>query len=468
MLEPGGLGKSLPGRAVIAAILLRVILVLLLRDAPALIDMGEYQKLAVSILEGRGYSTEAGPTAFRPPLYPLFLSLVYGVVGTPNILAARLIQAVLGGVEVWLTWRVALLLGLPAMASGAAWIVALYPTRFLYATFLHRETLLGILWLWQILAFLRVNASEKPVGRAVVAGITVALGALCNAVLFATSCALSAVLLFSDSERFLKPMLRRMALVGIIWVVGLGTLVPWGIRNQSTLGGWVWVNTKGGRALWEGNNPGWMDGKSEIRIRQEQWDAMADMSEVEAERFAKRQALAFIRHHPGQFLYLSWRRSLQFWRLELLPFFYYKQGYFGDLSGLLVLLLTPVFLLPFPVLLLAAAGGAVLQWRRSGVKLLAFLAAVYWLGTSLFIGGFRYHYPLVPGLAILAVLGWRDRARLVGRRFVLWVVLAALLVLNFADHVGANWNQVMALLGRGGALEYSETRSWMKKGPFLP
>ena len=69
-----------------------------------------------------GLAAGGGPTAFRPPLYPLFLGAVYAVTGD-SITAARLLQALLGvaavgllGVIAWQLWgrRVALI------ATGAS------------------------------------------------------------------------------------------------------------------------------------------------------------------------------------------------------------------------------------------------------------------------------------------------------------------------------------------------------------
>jgi len=433
---------------------------LLTKDAPLLIDMEEYHRLAVSLVDGNGYSGPSGPTAFRPPFYPVFLALVYSITGGPHVLAARLVQAMLGGAEVWLTYRVVLSLGLRGVALPAAWIVALYPSRILSATFLHREVLLGLLWLWQIKAFIALGSSPQKARNVVEAGLSVAAGALCNAVFLVTSLTLSVFALF------LKISARRALHIGAAWLVALVLLVPWGYRNYREMGEWVWINTKGGRALWEGNNPGWMEGKTEMVIRQEQWEEMEGLSEVEADDYAKQQGLRFIENRPGEFLYLTWRRVLQFWRLELLPFFYYKQGYWGALPKVVLAAMGFLLLLPFPVLATAASAGGLSAWKKRSVKLFLLLFLVHCVASSLFIGGFRYHYPLIPGITVLAVLGWQRRSEIRRSKLMIWSVVSLLFALNFVDHVAANWEQVKALLGQGGKLEYSDTRSWMKKGLF--
>ncbi|MCU0612632.1 MAG: glycosyltransferase family 39 protein [Candidatus Eisenbacteria bacterium] len=458
MTRPGGISLPL-GLAVCTAIFLRVAVVVITRHAEPLIDMVEYHQLAVSMLEGRGYAAGNGPTAFREPLYPAFLAAVYRLVGDPSVMAARLVQAGLGGLDAYLAFHAARMLGWGGYALPAAWIVACYPDRILYATYLHREAILGPLWLLQLIAFSRLWGTGGGIGRAVVAGVTVAAGALCNAVLLVTSAAHSVVLLAHPSRR------RTVAVVAV-WLTAAAIVAPWGYRNLRTLGHWVWLDTKGGNALWEGNNEGWLQGEAEMTIRRAQWDQMEGMSEVEADRFARAQALRFIRAHPGQFLHLWWRKSLQFWRLELLSLFYYKQGYWGDLPRGVLAAAAAVLLPVFPLVVIGAAAGTVIAWRDRGVRVAVFLTLAHCAACSVFIGGFRYHYPVVPTLAALAAMGWRSRAKLRGPVLAAWSLIALAFCFNFADHVAANWEQVLALLGRGGKLDYSDTRSWMKKGLF--
>ena len=102
------------------AILFRVITAFLLgntiQDLPSIADQYSYHSLALRVLDGHGFSfdtnwwpaTRAGePTAHWSYLYTLFLAAVYGMFG-PNPLAARLIQAILGGLLMpFLTYRVA-------------------------------------------------------------------------------------------------------------------------------------------------------------------------------------------------------------------------------------------------------------------------------------------------------------------------------------------------------------------------
>ena len=93
-------------------------------------DAADYLRLAQRLRSGGGYVDTAGqPTAFRPPLYPLFLALT-----GPDVRAAAVVQSVLGAANCllavalasrWLTgpapWLAGLLLaGLSLLARTAA------------------------------------------------------------------------------------------------------------------------------------------------------------------------------------------------------------------------------------------------------------------------------------------------------------------------------------------------------------
>ena len=60
-------------------------------------DVDDYNRLANSILDGRGLILSDGkPTAFRAPLYPCMMAGIYAVCGRNNFLAVQLVQSLLG------------------------------------------------------------------------------------------------------------------------------------------------------------------------------------------------------------------------------------------------------------------------------------------------------------------------------------------------------------------------------------
>lgn len=64
-----------------------------------------YVRLASNVAEGRGFAYYAGPTAFRPPIYPLFLAGLMRLFGSSALFAARVVQLGVGLATAWLCAR---------------------------------------------------------------------------------------------------------------------------------------------------------------------------------------------------------------------------------------------------------------------------------------------------------------------------------------------------------------------------
>jgi len=83
----------------LAAFGLRGCAVLFQPETP-IADAADYHQLGMALADGHGYVNGGGkPTAWRPPGYPVFLSFIYRITG-PSVLAATLIQSLLGALTV--------------------------------------------------------------------------------------------------------------------------------------------------------------------------------------------------------------------------------------------------------------------------------------------------------------------------------------------------------------------------------
>jgi 4-amino-4-deoxy-L-arabinose transferase-like glycosyltransferase len=105
---------------------------LFLSDYLPLSDAHHYDTLARSVAAGEGvaspfpFGDEPRPTAFRPPLYPLFLGAVYAVVGA-GIGVAQIVNVLLGTVVVLLVAVVASRLSTPRVGIAAGIMAAISP-----------------------------------------------------------------------------------------------------------------------------------------------------------------------------------------------------------------------------------------------------------------------------------------------------------------------------------------------------
>lgn len=209
-------------------------------------DSADYQRLGASLAAGHGFGVShfapgGGPTALRPPLYPLFLGALYRLVGT-HVTAARLAGAVLGAVTVVLVVATAWSLWGRAVAMTAGVVAALLPSLVLASTSVMSEAIAVPLEL-SAMALALAYRRRPHVGRALATGAV--LGAV---VLTRPSLAvlvLPIALLLAD-RRHLR---RAVTAVGAVVVAGTLVVAPWVVRDRVVMHAWVPVTTQSGYVL---------------------------------------------------------------------------------------------------------------------------------------------------------------------------------------------------------------------------
>ena len=233
----------------LTAMLVRLAIVGFQFESLTATDPDSYQKIAVHLVEDGTYSLEADPTAFRPPLYPLILSL--GIcLGIPHGIWVGGIHILFGILTVLLTYRVALTISREPVALLAAALVSIDPILLNQSILTMTETtatLLGILAIWLLVRM--VNNTNKL--NIVLTGVTLGAAGLCRPTFFVFAALALLVLMFSKTVPW-KEQLRTNLLVGCCLLV---TIAPWIIRNQISLGKPVLATTHGGYTLLLGNNP---------------------------------------------------------------------------------------------------------------------------------------------------------------------------------------------------------------------
>ena len=225
--------------------------------------------------DGNPYGGSPGVSNARVmPGYPLFLTLVYKVVGDPwrQITAVRLIQAFLGSLCALLAFAaVRRIFGKDLPAVLTALFVAVYPTYVLSCTLLLTEGL----GLFTMLLFFYVAAAAFDTGKKllhVLSGMTFGLHILVRPTLLPLFVVPFIYLLISGRKKrgpigFRNPgrtsgrftlgeigMMFALQLIGLVVV-----MAPWWIRNLVTLGTFI-ITAKGdGNALLAGTYPYWQD-----------------------------------------------------------------------------------------------------------------------------------------------------------------------------------------------------------------
>jgi 4-amino-4-deoxy-L-arabinose transferase-like glycosyltransferase len=454
---------------------------LLLRLAPVLLghslaigldDMFQYDMLGRSLAGGDGYRwyaqadldlirrylpMEVDPTrydprgvltAFRAPLYPAFLALVYSAVGlgAQRLLAARLAQAALTALAAPLTYGLALrLLGGEARpARYAAWVVAAYPMLVVFPLALATENLLIVLLLGGVLALVRAGQTRRW-GWFAAAGALLGLAALTRSVMLPAAGLAAVWAWLAWRERG-----KALALAGAAVLV----VAPWVARNSLLYGRLTPIELSLGYNLYVGYHPQ----STGTFVFGPSLDLLTIVDDAERDRLGTERALEFIRADPGRFWLLAAQRLGHFFGLERRALtYFYSNNFFGHIPWPALLAVAAVVVVPFIIVACSAAWGlAWAPWDRT-TAVVPLLMLAYLAPHVLVLADDRMHLVLVPLLAVWAGWAWaRGKAAPRPRRAALWAAGAAmaLLLLNWGLELYRDADKLALLLGPGGNTTY--------------
>ncbi|MBI3464237.1 MAG: hypothetical protein HY000_14450 [Planctomycetes bacterium] len=337
-------------------------------------DIDAYGHIARQLVDHGAYAIEGRPTAFRPPLYPLVLALVWKLGGGYGAVAA--LHLVLGTGTVVLTLALGRRLGLGRFVYLAAALVAVDPLLVHHGALLMTETLFTFLLMFVLFSFahavpagmrgnrgvakteqvFHVKQSDDPapvavhaqragfratvaiafgsasrqcgfVGWALLSGILLGVAALCRPSVWAFL-PLAIAAMTTSGERQRAGTGRRWHACATIGALLAGTVIavsPWALRNWRVLGSPVVTTTHGGQTFWRANNawfydacigggaPVWPD-ESRLAWEREMKRVTAGLHARAADRVCYREARKTIRSQPGDFAAATGYRLASFWR----------------------------------------------------------------------------------------------------------------------------------------------------------
>jgi 4-amino-4-deoxy-L-arabinose transferase-like glycosyltransferase len=470
-------GISFPLGVFLAALVLRLIPVLLARSlAIGLDDMFQYDMLARSLAAGDGFrwyasadlemlkpyvdfdlsSVDYDPvrgveTSFRAPLYPVFLSLIYLLVGSGanRFFAARLAQTLLGAALAPLTYLVAkkIFPENERAAKISAWTVAAYPILLAYPLGLGTENPFFLLLLASF--FFLLQSVERPSAfRFLLSGFFLGLTVLTRSVILPFA---ALAILWTW---FVLKQKRGALLVSLALAL---TISPWIVRNSLLHHKLTGIETSMGYNLYLGYHP---QGNGSF-VFGPSLDLLSILDDAERDRVGTQKAIQFIRAEPERFIPLAVNRLGFFFGLEKrVLMYFYGNNIVGFIPFPLLLTLFLVMLLPFVIVcFLAALGASLLRWSPPAI-LLGLLFFAYILPHVFILAEDRFHLALVPFFAILAsnfwTNGWKpitarwNESRM-GKIVVAFAVLAALLLLlNWGLELSRDADKIIQLLGPNG------------------
>ncbi len=394
----------------------------LLQPAAGL-DPAYYVDLARQVAAGRDAPT--GQAHFVSPLYVYFLAAVFMVTGG-SLVAAKLVQVLLGTVAVWLVWR---------MTSAwwgwrAAWIAATLTALCGFFTFCEVTLLQAALdpFLTAAALYLVARAWRSGLTREfAAAGLVVGLLALNrpNVIAYAALLPLAAVVLdrhvpgSDETPTAVAPTPRARLVRALALALGLClAIVPVTIRNARASGEWVLISSHGGLNFYIGNNaaadgtyhavPGItpsIAGQSRDAERVAEAAAGHHLGPMEVSGYFSRQAWQWIRGSPATAAALFVRKLGYLFSAAWLTLNYSYPYYSHDeATWLRLLIVGPWLLIPLAAVGLLVPGS---RGRRAHLAWLLFVP-VYALSVAAFFVSDRYRLPLLVPFAVLsgAAVDW--------------------------------------------------------------
>lgn len=359
-------------------------------------DPHDYLFLAHRLSSGNGYTYEDGaPTAYRPPLYPLFLAVIrpgFPAASTSplwwNFALSSLAILLIGLVAARESGRLAFAAIIPILSFNVLWIEADTHiwSESLYTFLLSASVLL---WTWGD------GCAKKSRNTMLLAGAGIVLGL---AVLIRPLTIIASV--FAVGYLVLIPPRKSLATAIGFLVLSAALPASWVVRNHLVAGMPGTLSTNGGMNLYIGNNPegiNWASELSESKAYREIMAGRKTISELEADKGFHRRAVGYIEADTSAFLSRSLAKSREF--IAFLPH-----------GSIYARIMTLLILIP----LMAVGVFGAIRRRRSGLVLAFVLLVVPMLVYSVYWVWWRLAISYMPLAWLLCFSG----ISLVARRTV--------------------------------------------------
>jgi 4-amino-4-deoxy-L-arabinose transferase-like glycosyltransferase len=376
-------------------------------------DAVAYDAWARAIAGGDWFGHEV---FYQAPLYPYFLAVIYAVAG-PSALAVRVIQAALGGASCVLLAAAGRRFFSRGLGFAAGLVLAFYGPAVFYAGLVHKMAL--DLFFTTALLYALARVAEEPRPRwSALAGV--ALGCLAltreNALAW-----LPVVVVWLAARRRDAARPRLLGAGGACVAAFLGgallVLGPVAARNAA-LGGVPLVTTSQfGVNFYLGNNAEADGTYAPLRFghgsfAEERQDAIElaeqargrALAPAEVSRYWSDRAWRWISEHPGDWLRLLGRKWMLVWSAHEIADSD-EPAVYQDASVVLRVTSALSFGLLVPLAAVGIVAGLADRRRRGVVALLVALLLVSAAGTAAFFVFARYRAPMIPLLALFAVVG---------------------------------------------------------------
>ncbi|PYU36551.1 MAG: hypothetical protein DMG31_00585 [Acidobacteria bacterium] len=328
-----------PATAVAVALLLRLVFLYLARASSGnFFPVGqEAGNVAWSFALGHGFSSPLigmqGPTAWVAPVYPLLLALGFKLLNMNPyrvVIFGQVLNSIFSALTCWPIYLLAKKLFGSGIALASCWTWVLLPTAILFPLeWIWDQSLSALLLTALICATLYLPVEAPSCPEALERGIRAARHSHKGLIWAAYGIGWAFALLTNPTIGLLLPVFlgwlawqRRKSgapwkgPIGIAVLACILGIVPWTARNYADFEHFVPIKSNFGLEFWLGNNP-------DVKIIWSWWRSPASdaaetaelqrLGEIAFMQEKQRQAVAFIKAHPGIFLDSSFDRFVDTW-----------------------------------------------------------------------------------------------------------------------------------------------------------
>ena len=346
----------------------------------------EIVNIAAAMASHQGFSSPfgvpTGPTGWIPPVYPSIVCLIFLIAGIKTSAAAFMIltmQSIFSAMTCFPLYGVGRRIFGHQVGILAAWVWALFPYTVLMPILFIWETSLSALLL-AVLCYFSLRLSSIGTISQIGVGILWGVAALTNTALLSTLSVFCCWPLLDGCK--IRPSLRIWIVVSLSCFLGLS---PWLWRNWHSLHAAVPIRSNFGEELWIGNHAGGT-GRTFFGVNPPENDRelkkYATLGEIKFVAGKQREALGFIRAHPGRFLSWTAYRAAYWW---------YANGESAPVF---------IFYRALSLISIAGIGLSLFKKNRSAILLAAavFLFPIIYYITDVYV---RYRHPIEPLMILL-------------------------------------------------------------------
>jgi 4-amino-4-deoxy-L-arabinose transferase-like glycosyltransferase len=279
----------------------------------------ETGRIARSIVEGRGFSSplfgDTGPTAWMTPVYPYLVAGVFklfGVYTKTSAIVLLSLNALMSALVCVLVFLIARVGFGDRVAKWSGWAWAFCPYAIYFPVERIWETWLSTLLLCLLFLITLNLENENRFWKWAVFGLLWGLAALTSPALLSVLPFLAGWVIYRRHRRgqhwFAVNVVATIAFIAVI--------SPWFIRNyevfhrvvpfRDNMGIVLRLGTKGTTSHWAAYELGPWHNEAE-------WSEFKQLGELGYFDKKKRQAVEFIRAHPGWYVWTSVRRAFYLW-----------------------------------------------------------------------------------------------------------------------------------------------------------